>query len=188
VKHNLDNSLDVEYVRNVISIQPGTNAAAKAAIETAMWSLERSPGLLNQTFRELREVLIEGEVADAFPFDLGRVKGVLSAVCRALAYRDFGRDYQGDWRVFCASLGSEELSPEWEAFRRMLAALAFTSATVPQPDVFTYGTQTRDAAFVYRLVFYGAFVAFAWPVSNRPGPAPNPLASDGAWCDRERRE
>lgn len=164
--HNLDNSLDVEYVRNVICVQRGTNAVAQAAFETAKRAWERSPALFNRTFNEVREVIIEGEAAGVFPFDLARIKTVVSAMCRALAYRDFGRGYEGDWRVFCASLRSEQASPEWDRFRAMLSDSQFTTVTTPQPQVFTYGKLALDIAFAYRLVFYDAFTVFSWPVIN----------------------
>ena len=114
ILHNLDNSLDVEYnVRNVICIHRGANTVAEAASETAKRSWDRSQALFSRTFDKVREVIVEGEAAAVFPLDLARVKTVVSAMCRALAYRDFGGGYEGDWRVFCASFGSEQASPEW---------------------------------------------------------------------------
>jgi hypothetical protein len=35
----------------------------------------------------------------------------------------------------------------------------------PYPDVFEYGIHRMNPhGFIYRLVFYGGFVVYAWPV------------------------
>src|ERR1700684_1978190 len=59
--HNSDNSLDVEYVRNVLSSQHGANDAAAKVFATTKRSLERSPKLRARTFRDLKAVIVEGE-------------------------------------------------------------------------------------------------------------------------------
>lgn len=163
-EHNLDNSLDVEYVRNVICVQRSTNAVAEAVFESAKRSWNRSPALFTRTFRDVVEAVVDGESAGLFPFDLDRVTTVLSAVARALSYRDFGPGYKAEWRVFCATLLSKDPAPRWDSFRDMVSGLRFTANATPNPDVFTYGVHVLDVAFIYKLVFYEGFVAFAWPV------------------------
>jgi hypothetical protein len=162
--HNTDNSLDIEYVRNVICVQRNTNAIAEAVFEAAKRSWNRSPALFTQTFRDVVEAVIDGEPAGLFPFDLDRVTTVLSAIARALSYRDFGPQYKGEWRVFCATLLSRVSAPEWDSFRNMVSGVRFSAKATPDPDIFTYGVHILDVAFIYRLVFYEGFVAFAWPV------------------------
>jgi hypothetical protein len=162
--HNSGNSKDVEYVRNIISVQRGTNMSAEQTFEVAKRSWNRSPGLFHQTFDDVRAVVIEGEEAGLFSFDLPRVKAVMSAVVHALAFRDFGRAYIGEWNVFCATLLSKTQAPEWDKFRGMLFSVTFEPLRAAQPDVFAYGIHRMDFGFIYRLVFYDAFVVFAWPV------------------------
>ncbi len=163
--HNLDNKLDVEYVRNVITTQLGTNATAEQVLEVAKRSWDCSPALFARTFHDIEAVIVQEQETGAFPLDLARVKSVMSAVAHALAYRDFGRQYLGDWRVFCATLRSQKPTPDWDKLRRALAGAAYEPVVTPQPDVFEYGIhRTKPIGFIYRLVFYGGFVVFAWPV------------------------
>jgi hypothetical protein len=100
-----------------------------------------------------------------FSFGLQRVKGIMGAIAQALAYRDFGRAYIGEWRVFCATLHSREPAPNWDNLRNMLSAAVYQSMPVPVPDVFQYGVHhTHPVGFIYQLVFYQGFVVYAWPV------------------------
>jgi len=169
-EHNIDNSRDVEYVRNAISIHYGTNTAAEEAFEVAKRSYDHSPALFNRTFRELQAIRVNGQEVGQFPFDLPRVKAVVNAIVHALACRDFGRRYIGQWRIFCATLRSPEDAPpenvaNWDQLRRTLEAVPYTSVAVPEPEVFSYGIgRLNGGGFVYRLVFYGGFVVYAWPV------------------------
>lgn len=163
--HNLDNHLDVEYVRNVIAIQLGTNATAEQILEAAKRSWDYSPALFARTFHDIEAVILQAQETGAFPLDLDRVKSVVSALAHALAYRDFGRQYLGDWRVFCATLRSQKPTPDWDNLRSLLTGAAYEPVVTPQPEVFEYGIhRTRPAGVIYRLVFYGGFVVFAWPV------------------------
>ena len=163
--HNLDNSKDVEYVRNVICIQRGTNATAEEAFEVAKRSWDRSPALFHRTFHDLRGVEIGGEETGIFPFDLARVKRVILAVAHALAYRDFGREYIGQWHVFCATLLSRTPAPKWNDLRNMLMSAQFEPIATPKPDVFAYAIhRTEPVGVIYRLTLYEAFVVFTWPV------------------------
>ena len=173
--HNIDNSSDVEYVRNAICIHYGTNTAAEA-FEVAQRSFDYSPALFNKTFRELKAIVVDNQEVGQFPFDLPRVKRVMNAVVHALAFRDFGREYIGEWRIFCATLRSSTDTPieriaAWDSLRSLLKSAAFTPMAVPQPEVFSYGVhKMRGGGFIYRLVFYGGFVVYAWPVLKKRRP------------------
>lgn len=163
--HNNDNKMDVEYVRGVIATQLGTNATAQRVLEVSMRSWDYRPALFKRTFHDLEPVLINGKESGAFSFDLPRVKSVMSAVARALAYRDFGRQFMGKWRVLCATLGSRKPTPGWDKVRDLLTQASYDPIPTPVPDVFEYGIhRTKPVGFIYRLVFYGGFVVFAWPV------------------------
>ena len=169
-EHNIDNSRDVEYVRNAICIHYGTNTAAKEVFEVAKRSYDHSPALFNRTFSEIAAIRVNGEEVGQFPFDLARVKAVVNAIVHALSYRDFGRQYIGQWRVFCATLRSPaDVPPEnvakWDRRRRTLETVPYTSVEVPEPEVFSYGIgRLDDGGFAYRLVFYGGFVVYSWPI------------------------
>src|SRR5215510_6190671 len=62
-EHNLENSTDVEYVRNVVCVQRGSNAVAEESFEVAKRSWTRSPGLFHQTFHDVQAIVLEGEQA-----------------------------------------------------------------------------------------------------------------------------
>jgi hypothetical protein len=104
-EHNEANSKDVEYVRNVVSTEHGTNDAASKIFEKTKRSFEYSPKLLARTFRGLRTVTVQGEETGAFPVDLARHRRVMRAIAYALYFRDFGRKHRGDWRIFTPSFG-----------------------------------------------------------------------------------
>jgi hypothetical protein len=169
-EHNLDNSPDVEYVRNAVSIQAGTNAAAEEAFEVAKRSWKYSPSLFRQTFQELRPTLLDGAEVGIFPCDLDRLRTVMVAIAHALAYRDFGREYVGLWRVFCSSLHPDRPSPQRDRLRGMLDGARYINIPTPVPAVFTYGIhRMRPRGFIYKFVFYGGFVVYAWPFLGAQG-------------------
>jgi hypothetical protein len=163
--HNLENNQDVEYVRNVIVTQLGTNATAENILEVAKRSWDHSPALFARTFHDFGRVTVQEQQTGAFTFDLVRVKSVMSSVAHALAYRDFGRPYLGDWQVFCATLRSRKPAPDWDDFRKLLGGGAYEPVVTPHPEVFEYGIhRTKPIGLIYRLVFYGGFIVFAWPI------------------------
>src|SRR6266487_4809319 len=76
--HNLDNSMDVEYVRNVFAIMYGSNAAAEEVFEVAKRSWDHSDKLFNRTFHDVIEAEIGGEERTAlFTVDLSRVQNII---------------------------------------------------------------------------------------------------------------
>jgi hypothetical protein len=171
-KHNLGNNLDVEYARNVISGQRGTNHITKGFFEAAKRSYDQSPALFSRTFRDFREVAVDNETTGAFRFDLNRVKKVMVAICHALAYRDFGRECIGNWGIFCSTLRSWEPTPDWDRLGSMLSSAEYAIVATPYADVFTYGIhETAPTGFIYRLIFYGGFIVYAFPILPEGAPA-----------------
>jgi hypothetical protein len=166
--HNSNNSKDVEYVRNIIAGQRGTNDVAANLSEKAMRSFDRSPKLLNQTFATLRTVHIDGDETGAFRFDLKRHENIMKAIAYALYFHDHGRKHFGDWRIFTPSLAHAEAlyggRPDpWEPFRQYLASGQFTNVVTPEPQVFKYGIiQLEENQLLYRFEFYEGFVVNAW--------------------------
>jgi hypothetical protein len=165
--HNLDNSADVEYVRNAVCIQDGTNAIGEQVFEVAKRSWTRSPGLFRRTFQSLRTLLIGETEKGVFPLDLPRVERIMLAIAHGLAYRDFGRGYIGAWRIFCATLKSQGATPEWDALREMVSSASYEDLIAPVPSVFAYAVHRMDAGFIYRMTFYEGFVVHAWPVLTK---------------------
>jgi hypothetical protein len=168
--HNQGNSLDVEYVRNVISTQHGVNDLAARVFESTKCSLDRSPKLLTQTFGRMTPVLVEGEEVGTFPIDLTRHERVMQAIAYALYFHNYGRKHCGDWRVFTASFAYADSvrrgTPDpWIPFRRYLDSGQFTSMPVSEPRVFKYGQiQMEQNQLLYKFEFYERIVVYAWTV------------------------
>ncbi|MFZ3210923.1 MAG: hypothetical protein WA188_05360 [Terriglobales bacterium] len=166
--HNQGNSEDVEYVRNVISTQHGTNDAAARLFEKTKRSFNRSPKLLTQTFGGLRPVLVEGEETGAFRIDLARHRRVMKAIAYAIYFHDNARKHRGGWRIFTPSFGYAENiysgQPDpWEDLRRLLDSGQYTAMPVPQPEVFKYGQiRTDQNQLIYKFEFYERIVVNAW--------------------------
>jgi hypothetical protein len=164
-KHNNENNLDVEYVRNVISTQHGINAIGEQILEVAKRSWDYSDALFKQTFHDIRATIVKGEEVGAFSIDLGRVKSVINAIVHALSYRDFGRQYIGDWGIFCASLASKKPYPPAERLCSQFMSLKYEPRDVPVPEVFSYSVcHLQDRGFVYGMIFYEGFLVYSFPI------------------------
>jgi hypothetical protein len=167
-EHNEANSKDVEYVRNVISTQHGTNGAAALIFEKTKRSFDHSPKLTARTFRDLKPVMIEGVETGAFPVDLTRHKRVMAAIAYALYFHTYGRKHRGDWRIFTPSFGyagnvHRGESDPWEGFRSYVESGQYKPMPVPQPEVFKYGLlEMEQGQIIYRFEFYERVVVMAW--------------------------
>lgn len=166
--HNSDNSLDVEYVRNILSTQHGTNNAAAEVFEATKRSLDHSPKLRARTFRDLKPIIVEGEETGAYPVDLKRHKRVMGAIAYALYFRDYGRKHLGEWQIFTPSFGyaatvhSGQTDP-WANFRQLLDSGQYTPRPVSHPEVFRYEVlEMENAQMMFRFVFYERVVVNAW--------------------------
>jgi hypothetical protein len=167
-RHNSDNSLDVEYVRNVIATQHGVNNLAARVFEKAQRSWNRSPKLLSRTFREFRAVQYEGSETGAFHIDLPRHRTVMQAIAYAIYFTTRGKKHYGDWRIFTPSfkyapamLGGKP--DPWESFRKMLASGTCQPLPMPEPQVFKCGEISNDQnQVIYRFEFYEAVVVNTW--------------------------
>ena len=76
VAHNHGQSLDIEYVRNVIAGFYGANARGEQTFELAKRSFDRNSALFLQTFGDFRTINFNGEETGAFKIDLERMKAV----------------------------------------------------------------------------------------------------------------
>lgn len=176
-EHNDDLSLDVEYVRNNICGQRGTNLVAmKVFFEQAWASFENSPKLASLTFAGLREITVVEGVTGAYRIDLRRFKRVMKAIAYATYYLDFGKPNEGDFHLFSASLSSAsnlyQRRPDgYENLRRVIASSTFRSMPVPQPKVFKYGmAKVGEGQVHYHFQFYEGFDVYALTLPYRLTP------------------
>ena len=166
-EHNHSNSLDVEYVRNVIVSQISTNALARTWFQgPALRSYQRSSGLRNQTFAKLTPVIVDGCETGIVECDMPRFKSILNAIAYACYFKDFGRRYARDWLIFSCSIVATEilikgLPDPNESLRAWLQALPFTDMPTSNPEVFKYGIHIEnepEGVYGYRFEFYEGFI------------------------------
>lgn len=175
-KHNLENSKDVEYARNVICGQLGTNDVAAQVFAVAKRSYDNSPALFAQTFRKVRTVVVDGDETGAFPIDLPRHRAVMKAIAHALYYHDNGKRHDGGFGVFSPSMVHRDkmyggLPDPADGFRRLLESGVFTPMPASNPRVFQYGVHDMgEGQLLYRFLFYEGFVVNAWMRPFDPSP------------------
>jgi hypothetical protein len=171
--HNLRLSTDVEYARNIICQQWGTNLVSYRVAETARASFEHSPNLFTRTFESVQPLLVAGEETGSFRLDMPRFNRVIKAIAFAMYYHDFGKRNEGDFDIFSTSLYSQSTlyhgTPDgYENLRGRLCNVPFKSMPVPQPKVFKHGmARLGEGQIIYRFEFYEAFVVYALTLPHR---------------------
>jgi hypothetical protein len=174
--HNSRLSLDVEYVRNNLCGQHGTNLVAARAFETTKSSYDNSPKLFNRTFSGVQQIILDGQETGAYPIELSRFKKVMKAIAFAMYFQDFGKRHEGDFDVFSASLRSRSnlyhgIPDGYENLRGVLEATFFKSMPVPQPKVFKYGmSRPGEGQIHYRFEFYEGFSVYALTLPYKLNP------------------
>jgi len=168
-RHNLDNSMDVEYVRNVIVSHRNAQGTAQQLAQSASFrSFERSSALFFRTFRGAEEVLLNGEQTVVFRFELERFRHVMEAIAFGLFYHQNEGRFGGHWQIFSPTLlGANDLvgiPDRWQEFRVLMRRVPFHLRPAPEPSVFRYGFHDFDdgAHFAYALEFYGGFHVYVW--------------------------
>ena len=167
--HNLENSLDIEYVRNVIVSHRNVGGTAQELAQSASFrSFERSSALFFQAFEGAEIVLVDGEPTAIFRFDLQRFKRVMEAIASGLFYREHILQYDRQWEVFSPTLiGANDLAgiPDgWQQFRDLMRRIPFELRATSEPSVFRFGVHDFEDGghFAYALKFYGGFDVFVW--------------------------
>jgi len=166
--HNHDNSLDVEYVRNVLVTSFRVNHIGRTHSKKAIRSFQNSPRLAAQTFSGGIRVLVDGVETGMYNADLSRIKRVFSAMASALYFHTFRERYQRAWEVFIPGLLSipavtTGTSDGYDALRELLASLPYRELPTPHAAVFqcgTYGDNDTNIVFLFRI--YGGVDAYAF--------------------------
>lgn len=170
--HNEDNAPDVEYVRNVLAIQYGTNSVAEEVFERAKASWDHSPKLFNRTFHDFQTAEVAGaataEEIGVFTIDLPRVKRVVEAIAYALYYREKGRAWPGRFEVFCALHSEQSLQGQpdgSEARGRFFCARPYEVHPTNHPDVWELQVHQSEQELIFAMRFYGG----PWVYARRVG-------------------
>ena len=104
VEHNNENSDDVEYIRNVLALDPDTIELTSGEIRSKVdRSLRRSRRLRSVTFSQMRAFRSKGGLQPAIKIGRSAFDRVIQAIAFALHYHDFGKRYEGKWTVLPAS-------------------------------------------------------------------------------------
>lgn len=167
-EHNNDQSKDVEYARNVITIMFGVNEVGQQHFsDKSLRSLEHSPALLCTTFSGIRRVNFQGVATGAFTVNRERVTSTMKACIRALHFRET-QEKIFNWEVilpnlyFSGSTTDREIV-EWNQLISVFHRLPFMARPTNSPDVFEYAVAEMQEGKVYSLRFYRAFCVFAFP-------------------------
>lgn len=178
-EHNSKNSLDVEYVRNVIASHLATEGSAGANLQDTIFrSFENSPKLFNRTFTDAKAVNINGEETAVYMLEIRRFTTVMDAIAYAIYYKLHGHTYQGSWGMFSPSLVSQRtlyqgLPDDWERYRHLLSKISYNEIPTPQAEIFRLGVhQFDEERFIYAFMFYGGFMV------NCLGLTPSPLLAN----------
>ena len=165
--HNNANSKDVEYVRGVLLSLSQLGPNSKPVFDAMMRSIDRRPNIVGTMFQDLRPVRVDGYETGSFCVDLPRFDRVMTAIARAIHFRDFN-EKRRYWDVFCPHFYlAESVSLKHDAFaplRRAVTEPKYTWARTESTEVFCYGRAGNSPSrSVYQFVFYGSFVCFMWP-------------------------
>ena len=159
--------MDVEYVRNVISIFHGVNPLGEQHfLDKGMRSLNRrSSALLHRTFSDIRPIKVGGAECGIFTTDVSRVDAVMTACLTALHFRETGEKVTG-WHVTLPNLGmsASDVSPEgvaaWRDLLSLFPRMPFQLRQTDSPDVFQYEVAELTGGRVYLMRFYTGFVVY----------------------------
>jgi hypothetical protein len=166
-EHNNANSRDVEYVRAILVSASQLGPNSKPVFDKMMRSIDRRPALVGTIFQDLRPIQVEGNETGAFSVDLSRFDRVITAIARAIHYRDFN-EKRRYWDVFCPQFylpeGVASRRDAYEPLRQIVATQRYVYAPAESPEVFCYGRAGKSPGrSVYQFVFYDAMIVFAWP-------------------------
>jgi len=165
-EHNTARSKDDQYVMAFVVMQFETAGVARDQFSTKIIrSLKRDLTLVDQVFRETREVVLNGAPTVTVTVDRTRFDRVMGSSFRALIYHESGEKLVTDVTVF--SLGIRHKTFERDADE---ATLAFTIRRVlknqawvgENPDVFRYQLFHRSNEIsAMRFEFYRGFTVYA---------------------------
>jgi len=170
-EHNVDNSKDVEYARNVITTMFGVNEVGERHFaDKTQRSLDHSPALLKRTFADMHAIQFQGKTTGAFTVDNKRIEQVMIACVCALNFRETG-EKQPNWEIVLPNLffkenATEEDKETWLQFLSALSLLPYAVRPTDAPDVFEYAVAEIPGGRFYSMRFYKGFQVFAFAATQ----------------------
>jgi hypothetical protein len=175
-EHNNDYSKDVEYARNAITTLLGVNTTGLKLFESkTRKSLDRSPGLLFQTFSTMKPVMYGEHVTGAYHLDIDRLDTVFGACVSAIHYRDTRRKHS-HWGIVmpCCAFDSDvpqHFVQNWNRLCLALRSIKFDQKCTANPSVFQYGVAQMQGKHIYLHVFYEGFLVYALELTKEEAAA-----------------
>ena len=168
-KHNVGNSVDVEYVRNIVVTDIHTNDIGRGMfVAKVRKSYARGHKLRRSTFQKIRPVLIGGRETAVVQVSERRFNPIIRAIAFALYFHDFGEKFEHRWSIYRATMLADgfafhdipdDINPQ---IRAVLRSVPTADRDTNQPEVFKYGVyRLEEHRIIYRLVFYGAVDIYA---------------------------
>jgi hypothetical protein len=170
MKHNNDNSKDVEYVRNIIVGSEGINHVGLDMFPPVARSLERSPKLALRILDATEPITWQGEETGLMSTEIDRFRSVMRAIAYAIYYSDFGRSYEHQWGVYNASFQSRTgFESGIDSLHQELQAMLHDADVIHKdtnfPEVFKYAfypaAEPDEHRLIYKFQFYGNFIVYA---------------------------
>jgi hypothetical protein len=169
-RHNNDNSVDVEYVRNVIVTDINTNDTARGIFQTLVYpSLLRNRKLFRKTFAQSRPITLKGVETAVVTLNMVKFKKIIKGIANAIYYRDFNKKHPFDWWIYGATLVTEDFGfwgipdDEHSHMRKMLSLVPVSDRDTNYAEVFKYGFyEGPDGRTFYRLEFYEGMIVYAY--------------------------
>lgn len=166
--HNNENTLDVEYVRNMITTGYNTNALARQHFkDKVLPSFEKSPRLREKTLKNAKPIIIDGQETGFAHIDLVRYKSVISAIAYALYFRSYQKSFKGVWVIVSPSLTitDKESHSTLQRYFNVLDELnsaTFFKLPMPHPEIFNCGVRkSGEDKVIFKFIFYEGFVVYA---------------------------
>ena len=169
LKHNNNNSLDVEYVAGcIVSAIESTGVALEENQKKVFRAFDRRKRLMLGTYQDIRPIrLPSGEMTATFRIDIDRFQSVMEALAYGIYNYTSKSTYKGRWRVVSPNLGTVETKHKGQRDDRAFlfnafSEMSFDEIATPQPDVFKCSAYTfPDGKVVYRFEFYNGVIVYA---------------------------
>jgi hypothetical protein len=174
-RHNSDNSMDVEYVRNLLTGEKNVNPLGEALFSKARDSFERSQGLRSETFGEWAFATVDNQQTVVLRINRARFDNVMSSMAYSLYYRDYGTRYPGLWRIVAPTMMSSQSksATDFDRLNAMARQLLSSPGTIQRdtgnPQVFKYAAYSEgEGKIVYGFWFFSGLDIYALGILNEP--------------------
>lgn len=161
-RHNNANSIDIEYVRNILVNPLPTNEHARALFkDKVMPAYGRRKALFNRTFADLTRIVLNGQETAIYTIEIDRFNSVMKSIAYGMHHHHFSRIYYGSWVVFCRHLVFKEAflkgrPDNAEEMRKILTSATFQQVDARNPEIFSFGLRDNgNGRLIFEFIFYG---------------------------------